>query len=87
MAKTTFTNADYAPRPPLFGTKWFLGLSFLVLVVYPLSTGPVYKFNGNRITHHPIINTTYKSLFVLSNQFSPVYDFLSWYIFVVWRVD
>lgn len=64
---------------------------FVVLVVYPLSTGPVIKLMselcGSYRPSQPvwqIVEAFYTPIIALSESCRPVEAFFEWYIFTLW---
>ncbi len=73
-------------RPSFYTPGPLLWIAFLVLVVYPLSVGPVALI----VTKHPnverAIGPAYAPLALLYRKCKPVQNFYDWYLEKVWRV-
>jgi len=83
---------DLAPQPPNGPQRgshcaWVLQLLFLLLVAYPLSLGPAVKLLKSYPAIRPLVEAAYAPLVFLADRWSLLYDFLSWYIKTVWKVQ
>jgi hypothetical protein len=76
---------------------WLPLFALLVLLIYPLSTGPVYKLASKSVIPWQTIFTVYKPLFTVADSDPlfmaprdhnpPIRRLFSWYIFTVWNVQ
>jgi hypothetical protein len=75
---------------------WLPLFALLVLLIYPLSTGPMYKLASKSLISWRVIFTVYKPLFRVADS-DPLFmaprdpnpairRLFSWYIFTVWKV-
>jgi hypothetical protein len=61
---------------------WVLGL---VLVVYPLSIGPMAKLSMVTGTGSKVVEIVYAPLIVAAKVFPPLARFVDWYLDEVWK--
>ena len=70
------------------GIVWVLWIGFTLLVVYPLSTGPLVRLwaaTGSASLRQSI-EAFYTPLILLCDHFEPAEDFFEWYISDLWGV-
>jgi hypothetical protein len=60
-------------------------LAILLLVLYPLSTGPAVKLAEHDIVSMDILEYVYAPLIWLAENCPPVADFFEWYLVDVWN--
>jgi hypothetical protein len=75
-------NSAETRRPSL---TWALWMAFILLVVYPLSTGPVARFTEVvNIRPAPLL-TFYAPVAWVADRSPVLQRFFKWYIFEVWE--
>jgi hypothetical protein len=63
-----------------------LWLSFLFLVVYPLSVGPAVWLTGSNWAPKPVMEVVYAPLGFVAKHWPPANRFFDWYIGLFWSM-
>jgi hypothetical protein len=66
-------------------TPFAVWLAVLLLVLYPLSTGPAVRLAEHDIVSMDILEHLYAPLIWLAENCPPVADFFEWYLVDVWN--
>ncbi len=64
----------------------FVWIAFFVLVIYPLSVGPVAALSQHSPVIHRTIGAAYIPLGFLYSNCKPAKHFFDWYLHDIWRV-
>lgn len=76
-------EASNDPRRSGFGTLGWIVV--VLLVVYPLSTGPAVKLAEHDMVSDTTLEIVYAPLIWLTEHCPPVKDFFDWYLSDVWK--
>jgi hypothetical protein len=76
------TAQPTAPQPRR--VPWLPLFAFFILVVYPLSIGPAYRFARN-VTPSSTLNTIYSPLLQIARHSKTARNLLDWYVTTIWK--
>jgi|OpeIllAssembly_1097287.scaffolds.fasta_scaffold1520151_1 hypothetical protein len=86
MAERPDVPEPPAHRNPSGRFTTFLWVFFLLVVVYPLSIGPVAWLHLKVPTSRPAIEAFYTPITLLVDHSEQFAGFMRWYILKVWRI-
>jgi hypothetical protein len=67
------------------GLLRILGILGVLLAIYALSTGPIYRFSGKDHKLGRITDVVYAPLIYLSQHSPRIERFFDWYVLQVWK--